>query len=155
MRPDGITKSWKLARTGLTVVALLASGIGWIAVSSPWAASTSPGKRSSQGHAEAGRSLFNGKGVCYYCHGVDGYLKKRPDLADDTAALIARLNIPPADLRNPKTLRLKNDTQRAQAVREGHPGTGMFPDTTITDQELADALAYLAVLRKEGSVGPQ
>jgi mono/diheme cytochrome c family protein len=106
---------------------------------------------SAQGNAEAGRSLFNGKGVCYYCHGMDGYRDKLPQLEADTAALIARLNPPPADLRNSKTLHLKNDKQRAKAVREGHPGTGMFPDTTMTDQELADTLAYLAFLRTEGS----
>lgn len=107
---------------------------------------------SAQGSAEAGRSLFNGKGVCYYCHGMDGYRDKLPQLEADTAALIARLNPPPADLRNSKSLHLKNDKQRAQAVREGHPGTGMFPDTTMTNQELADTLAYLALLRNEGSV---
>ncbi len=99
--------------------------------------------------------MFNGNGVCYYCHGVDGHIDKRPELAVDTAALIARLNPPPADLRNSKTLHLKHDKQRAQAIREGHPGTGMFPDTTMTNQELADTLAYLALLRKEGSAGPK
>jgi mono/diheme cytochrome c family protein len=106
---------------------------------------------SAQGNAEAGRSLFNGKGVCYYCHGMDGYRDKLPQLEADTAALIARLNPPPSDLRNSKTLHLKNDKQRAKAVREGHPGTGMFPDTTMTNQELADTLAYLTILRNEGS----
>jgi mono/diheme cytochrome c family protein len=103
-----------------------------------------------QASAEAGRSVFNGKGACYYCHGVDGYRKKVPQLEADTAALIARLNPQPADLRNPKSLRLTGDKARARAIREGHPGTGMFPDTTMTDRELADTLAYLAVLRKEG-----
>jgi mono/diheme cytochrome c family protein len=106
-----------------------------------------------KGDAERGRAVFNGKGVCHYCHGVDGKIGKRPELAADTAALIARLIPPPADLRNSKALHLKNDRQRTQAVREGHPGTGMFPDTTMTNQELADTLAYLALLRKEGSVG--
>lgn len=110
---------------------------------------------SAQGNAEAGRSLFNGKGVCYYCHGMDGYRDKLPQLEADTAALIARLNPPPSDLRNSKTLHLKNDKQRAKAVREGHPGTGMFPDTTMTNQDLADTLAYLALLRKQGSAEPK
>lgn len=36
------------------------------------------------------------------------------------------------------------------AIREGHPGMGMFPDTTMTDQELIDTLAYLALLWREG-----
>jgi len=103
-----------------------------------------------KGHAHAGRSVFNGKGVCYYCHGIDGYRDKLPQLAGDTATLIAQLNPPPADLRRPKSLKLTNDKQRATIIRDGHPGTGMFPDTTMTDQELADTLAYLAVLRKEG-----
>lgn len=109
----------------------------------------------AQGDAERGRAVFNGKGVCYYCHGIDGQIGKRPELAADTADLIARLNPPPPDLRNSKTLRLKHDKQRAQAVREGHPGTGMFPDTTMTNQELADTLAYLTILRKEGHTGPK
>ncbi|MEQ1625986.1 MAG: cytochrome c [Nitrospira sp.] len=109
----------------------------------------------AQGDAERGRAVFNGKGVCYYCHGVDGQIEKRPQLAADTAALIARLSPPPSDLRNSKTLHLKKDKQRAKAVREGHPGTGMFPDTTMTSQELADTLAYLGLLRKEGAAVPK
>ena len=82
---------------------------------------------------------------------MDGKMEQRPQLAADTAALIAQLNPPPADLRNPKVLYLKTDKQRARAIREGHPGTGMFPDTRMTDQELTDTLAYLAHLRREGS----
>jgi mono/diheme cytochrome c family protein len=105
----------------------------------------------AQGDAERGRAVFNGKGVCYYCHGIDGNKDQRPQLAADTAALIAQLNPQPADLRNPKSLRLTTDKARAKAIREGHPGTGMFPDTTMTTQELRDTLAYLALLRSEGS----
>jgi len=105
----------------------------------------------AQGDAERGRAVFNGKGVCYYCHGVDGSLDRRPELETETAALIARLNPPPSDLRNPKALHLKTDRQRAHAIREGHPGTGMFPDTTMTDQELTNTLAYLSLLRREGA----
>ena len=105
----------------------------------------------SQGNTQAGRSVFNGKGVCYYCHGMDGYRDKLPHLAPDTAGLVAQLNPPPVNLRNPKTLRLKSDHARAKIIREGHAGTGMFPDTTMTNQELADTLAYLAFLRREGT----
>jgi len=105
----------------------------------------------NQGNTQAGRSVFNGKGVCYYCHGMDGYRDQLPQLAPNTAGLIAQLNPQPADLRNPKTLRLKTDHARAKIIREGHTGTGMFPDTRMTNQELADTLAYLAVLRREGT----
>ncbi len=142
-------------KNSVMAVVLVVSVVGGISEQHLWAAPSSSRKPASQGNAGTGRSLFNGKGVCYYCHGVDGRIDKRPELAADTAALIARLNPPPADLRNAKALHLKNDKQRAQAIREGHPGTGMFPDTTMTDQELADTLAYLAFLRKEGSAGQQ
>ena len=153
MHKGSLKTSWKPVRAGLAVVALMALGAGGSAEHSLWAAPSSAGKPASQGNAEAGRSLFNGKGVCYYCHGVDGHIEKRPQLAADTAALIARLSPPPADLRNSKALHLKHDKQRAKAVREGHPGTGMFPDTTMTNQELTDTLAYLAVLRQQDSKG--
>ena len=138
---------------GLLFVGLLS--MGCLAIESEmnaWAEAPPTFKNSKPGSdAERGRAVFNGKGVCHYCHGIDGNKDQRPQLAADTAALIAQLNPPPVDLRNPKALSLKNDKQRAQAIREGHPGTGMFPDTTMTDQELSDTLAYLALLRSEGS----
>ncbi|HEY5931936.1 MAG TPA: hypothetical protein VIT63_03420 [Nitrospira sp.] len=102
-----------------------------------------------KGNILRGRDVFNGKGVCYYCHGIDGYIGRPPRLAMDTAALIAKLNPPPSDLRNPEALRLKTNKERASAIRDGHPGTGMFPDRTMTDQDLADTLLYLALIRKD------
>ena len=115
-----------------------------------WAeSSTSQQATKLKGNILRGREIFNGKGACYYCHGIDGYIGRPPRLATDTAALIAKLNPPPSDLRNPEELRLKTDKERARAIREGHPGTGMFPDTTMTDQDLADTLLYLALIRKD------
>ena len=73
-----------------------------------------------------------------------------PQLAPDTAAFIAELDPKPADLRRRKGLRLQSDMARARIIREGHLGTGMFPDTTMTDQDLKDTLAYLGLLRKQG-----
>lgn len=102
-----------------------------------------------KGNIMRGREIFNGKGVCYYCHGIDGYLHRTPRLGANTAALIANLNPPPSDLRNPEVLRLKTNKERSRAIREGHPGTGMFPDHTMTDQDLADTLLYLALIRKD------
>ncbi|MFI5223075.1 MAG: c-type cytochrome [Nitrospirales bacterium] len=117
-----------------------------------WAGSPPPSKSTKMtDDVERGRAVFNGKGVCYYCHGIDGNKDQRPQLAADTAALIAQLNPPPTDLRNPKVQYLTSDKQRAHAIREGHPGTGMFPDTTMTNQEMTDTLAYLAVLRQPDS----
>ncbi len=132
------------------------SCLGWVtgllmllSAMNAWAGASASSKVKPPGDAEAGRAVFNGKGVCHYCHGMDGHRDRLPQLEAGTAALIAQLNPPPPDLRNPKTLRLKTDKQRARAIREGHPGTGMFPDTTMTNQELADTLAYLVVLQKE------
>ena len=121
-----------------------------------WAESSASQPSSKlKGDAGRGREVFNGKGVCYFCHGIDGYLARKPRLEKDTAALIARLNPPPTDLRNPAVLHLKSDKERARAIREGHLGTGMFPDRTMTDQDLADTLIYLALLRRDPNPGQE
>ena len=154
---DVMTDLTRKILRGLSLVGFLL--VGWLSIQfihmsemNAWAGSQSSNKSTkAAGDAERGRAVFNGKGVCYYCHGIDGNKDQRPQLAADTAALIAQLNPQPVDLRNPKVLYLKSDKQRARAVREGHPGTGMFPDTTMTTQELTDTLAYLALLRREGS----
>jgi mono/diheme cytochrome c family protein len=142
-----------LSLAGLLLAGLLVSQFTHISEMNAWAGSMpSPKTTMAAGDAERGRAAFNGKGVCHYCHGIDGNKDQRPQLTADTAALIAQLNPPPVDLRNPKVLYLKSDKQRARAIREGHPGTGMFPDTRMTDQELTDTLAYLALLRREGAL---
>lgn len=142
---------WGFSFAGFFLVGWVASQFIDLSEINVWAGSL-PSSKSTKaaGDAERGRAVFNGKGVCYYCHGMDGNMEQRPQLAADTVALIAQLNPQPTDLRNPKVLYLKTDKQRARAIREGHPGTGMFPDTTMTDQELTDTLAYLALLRHEG-----
>jgi len=142
-----------LSLSGFLLVGCLVIQFLEISGMNAWAGSPPSSKSAkAEGNTERGREVFNGKGVCYYCHGIDGNKDQRPQLAPDTAALIAQLNPPPVDLRNPKTLSLKTDKQRVHAIREGHPGTGMFPDTTITPQELTDTLAYLALLRSEGTL---
>lgn len=142
-----------LVQLVVSISLLLTSSLGVELLSpssSAWAESpTSQPTGKLKGNIMRGREIFNGKGVCYYCHGIDGYLSKTPRLEADTAALITKLNPPPTDLRNPDLLRLKTNKERARAIREGHPGTGMFPDTTMTDQDLADTLLYLALIRKD------
>ena len=137
----------------ILLAGLLPIQFAFLSEMNAWAGSLPSSKSTTAaGDAERGIAVFNGKGVCYYCHGIDGNKEQRPKLTADTTALIAQLNPQPTDLRNPKILYLKTDKQRAHAIREGHPGTGMFPDKRITDQELADTLAYLALLRREGSI---
>lgn len=143
----------QLAKLTASFGLLLVSSLGMELVSpSDYAraeSSTSQAAVQLKGNIMRGREIFNGKGVCCYCHGIDGYIGRRPRSEADTAALISKLNPPPPDLRNPETLRLKTNKERARAIREGHPGTGMFPDTTLTDQDLADTLLYLALIRKD------
>ena len=109
-----------------------------------------PGEKSPalKGNASQGQALFNGKGICHYCHGIDGVIDKKPTLKPDTAAAIAKLSGTAPDLRNRAMLRLKDNKARFRAIREGHPGSGMLPDTTLSDQDITDVLAYLASLRQ-------
>lgn len=104
-----------------------------------------------KGEAAQGKALFNGKGICHYCHGIDGVIGKKPSLTPDTTAAIAKQTASVPDLRNRATLKLKDNKARFRLIREGHPGSGMFPDTTLTDQDIKDILAYLATLRKSAS----
>lgn len=106
---------------GFLLMSLSASQFVHMSRMNVWAGSPPPSKSTKMaGDAERGRAVFNGKDVCYYCHGMDGNMEQRPQLA--AAALIAQLNPPPVDLRNPKALYLKTDKQRAcnQGRTPGH-----------------------------------
>jgi mono/diheme cytochrome c family protein len=120
-------------------MALALSAILLAGSASAWAAGS--------GDAERGRAIFNGKGICSYCHGTDGRPDQRPQLSKETADVVARLAPAAPNLRDAKHLRLKTDRERTKIIREGHTGTGMLPDTTLADREVADILAYLAKLR--------
>ena len=98
------------------------------------------------GDAEQGRGIFNGKGICFYCHGIDGYPDRLPQLAPETSGMIATLDPKPANLREPSRLGLKTDHERFRIIRHGHSGTAMLPDTSLTDEEIHDVVAYLAHL---------
>lgn len=104
-----------------------------------------------KGNAAQGQVLFNGKGICHYCHGFDGAIDRKPKLESETQAVVARLAAHAPDLRNRAMLKLKDDKARFRTIREGHPGSGMFPDTTLSDQDIRDVLAYLATLRQSAS----
>ena len=101
-----------------------------------------------KGDAAQGQRLFNGKGICHYCHGIDGVIDRKPKLEPETNSVVARLAAPAPDLRNRATLKLKDNKARFRVIREGHLGSGMFPDTTLSDQDITDVLAYLATLRQ-------
>ena len=112
------------------------------------ASRTSEGKASS----EEGRKLYHGRGFCHQCHGFDGYIDRLPQMTPDTRKMIDQMDPKPADFRNPAILKSKNDQDRFNAIKNGHPGTAMFPHNYLKDSEIKDILAYLAVLRSEGQL---
>ena len=133
-------------------LALLATGLSGVETQGSWpGAPVKKGSTVLRGDVEAGRQVFNGKGICHYCHGIDGHLEQKPPLSPQTAQIVAGLQPKPSDLRHGKSLKLHQDTKRFQIIREGHLGTGMLPDPTLSDQEIKDVLAFLAKLRGESS----
>jgi mono/diheme cytochrome c family protein len=104
------------------------------------------------GDAARGRAIFNGLGGCANCHGTDGYIGRRPHKSEALTQGIAKLNPQPADLRNPGTLKAQDEAQRYLSIKFGHPGTAMYSKKNLLlDVEIVDVLAYLSVLRSEGS----
>ncbi len=101
----------------------------------------------SSGDAEKGREVFNGKGICHYCHGQNADPDNLPALEPKTLRIIRGLRPQPPDLRRPAQLKLRTDRQRFLIIREGNTGTGMLPDTTLSNQEIRDVVAYLATFR--------
>ena len=146
MRQTTLTTRGRIA---VLLIGLLLSG-PVLALSATNQADPAPDKPAPTppGEAERGRKLFNGKGVCAFCHGVNGWMDQMPPLLPETAAIIAQLDPKPANLRQAAGLKLKTDAERFSVIRDGHPGTGMLPDTNLTDQEIRDTLAFLAVLRE-------
>jgi hypothetical protein len=78
-------------------------------------------------------------------------LDQHPQLNQETKAIIDHLKPKPANLRNLSSLKLMTDDERFRLIREGHLRSGMLPDTTLTDEEIVDILAYLFALRREAA----
>lgn len=150
MEGEGLTRSGgrKRERPALFVLGI---ALVWLMVVAGWSLGVAPAAQGSPageaGDAARGRSLFNGKGVCFYCHGQDAHPDRLPQLAPDTAAYVAHLDPKPTPLREPRGLKMTSDNERFRLIREGHIGTGMLPDASLSDQDIHDLLAYLATLR--------
>lgn len=92
--------------------------------------------------AAKGKRLFNGKAVCWGCHGVNA------DPSTVTDKQVAQLNPPPTDLRKGSSLRLHTDDARYDAIRNGIKGTGMPAFRgSLYDQEIQLIIEYLEVLK--------
>jgi mono/diheme cytochrome c family protein len=142
----------RLILTGTTLINPLLIGLSIFACTSAWAASSPSQPRPKvEGNSEEGRKIYNGKGFCYECHGYDGYIDRRPQMEPELSRLIDELDPKPADFRNPSTLQSKNDQERFDTIRKGHSGTNMFPKKFLSDANINDIVAYLSVLRSEGT----
>jgi mono/diheme cytochrome c family protein len=104
-----------------------------------------------RGDPARGRALFNGRAICSNCHGIDGDRSQKPLMTPNVARAIAGLRPSPANLRETGTLKLRTDQERFDAIRKGHLLTKMdpMPNTVLSDREIEDLLAYLAILRAE------
>ena len=99
-----------------------------------------------------GRLIFNGKGVCFSCHGYSGQIDQVPV---GSAAYAGKFNPKPSNFRSPQSLRLTTDEQRFRAIKYGIRGTGMVSMPHISDVEIMHTLAYLSTLREESTGGRQ
>lgn len=148
------SKRLALFRRAIMISTVLLAYWAWwlwtvVLIENGWADSPSPTSQTLKGTVAKGREIFNGNGACHFCHGIDGYLGRTARLEPKTAELIAKLNPPPADLRNVDGLRLKTNKERARTIREGHASSNLLAQRTMTDQDIADLLMYLAFLRKD------
>lgn len=110
---------------------------------------SAPASRILGGDAKNGRLLYHELGGCAICHGIEGHLNTRPPISADLMKRLDALPAPPADLRNPATLKSQNDEDRYRSITLGHPGTAMYPKTLLRDEDIRDLIAYLATFVKE------
>lgn len=64
---------------------------------------------------------------------IDGVIDRKPKFESETQAVATRLATSAPGLRNRAAQTLKDNKARFQAIREGHPGSKMLPDTTLSD----------------------
>ena len=146
----------RIGLPGIALAGALCLAASLIAGSLLWAESppqTKPGNGPSD--AEQGRAIFNGKGLCSTCHGIDGYRDRLPpQLSKNIRDNIEHLSPAPPDLRQAATLTLTTDKQRFEAIRNGHLRTAMYPlsKEALSDEEILALLPYLASIR--GTVPP-
>lgn len=123
-----------------------------LGLASPASAADQPAPPLPAGDAAKGKAIYHGKGGCAFCHGTNGYVVKKPRKTDLHSEAITKLDPPPSDLRNPSALKAKDEAARFASIKFGHPGTAMFArKTQLSDKEIADVLAYLAILRSGGN----
>lgn len=90
---------------------------------------------------QRGKALFNGKAVCFSCHGSNG------DIRSVNNSDIAKLNPSPTDLREPTD---KSVRQLYLILKYGIPSTAMIPmqaAARLQEDDVRDLISYLLALQ--------
>lgn len=88
-----------------------------------------------------GKAIFEGKGTCFTCHGMEGK-------GDGPAAV--GFDPSPRNLTNPAFQAVKTDGELMYVLKNGSPGTAMMPmvGSAITEEEGWLVLLYIRTLGK-------
>ena len=89
-----------------------------------------------------GKAVFEGKGTCFTCHGLEGNGKGDAGMALDPG---------PRDFTNAEFFDCKTIGERFWVVKNGSPGTGMIPAVLtgiLTEEEAWSAILYEATFKK-------
>jgi mono/diheme cytochrome c family protein len=100
-----------------------------------------PRNDGSRPSTQRGKILFNGKALCFECHGQNG------DIHTISNADVGRLDPMPTDLRMPTD---KSIRQLYLIIKYGIPATGMAPiqDTDqLRDADVVDIISYVLALQ--------
>jgi len=89
-----------------------------------------------------GKSIYEGKGNCYVCHGKSG-------AGDGEGG--GMLNPPPRDFTDPRFQHLRSDGELFWATKYGVPATGMFSyiPRHLSEEEGWMVIRYIRTLRRE------
>ena len=91
---------------------------------------TSPLPKSAETVAQ-GKSIYEGKGVCFNCHGKEG---------DGNGPLAAQLNPSPRNFRHHGFWRHRTEGEIFWVIKNGSPGTSMVGfGGQLTDKEIGRA----------------
>jgi mono/diheme cytochrome c family protein len=96
-----------------------------------------------------GKTLYDGKGACFNCHGKDG---------DGNGSLAAQLNPSPRNFQHHGFWRHRTEGEIFWVIKNGSAGTGMVGfGGQLTDKEIWSIIQYLRGFADEhgpGMMGP-
>jgi len=92
-------------------------------------------------NVEKGRALFNGKDVCFACHGEDGRLGR--GLGPESI----KCTPPPVDLRGSGFYKVRTDGELYWVIRYGVPGTCMVSEAAyLSEMDAWRVVLYLKTI---------